>query len=604
VSNYDASRIEKPRFFRLAPLLQGRGSRPPHVVGFDTEASEGQPILMQFSEGGGPADADLIEVPDRRNAGLDVFMRWVSEHCTSRRHEHVVVGFNLMYEWTQLFGDLPTEIIGAKEFLLTWESTEGKRWRLSVWNHKRHAMTLLAEESHVRVRVLDAHAFFPGSLRSVAKMVGVDEKDEYDKEALATLTRADLSDPVFRHYAAQDAVVTRLVGERIVTMHEQYDLTTSMTAPQFASKVFRRSFLEAEIALPEPALEQAGLASYHGGKNGFYLRRPTRTQAWNMDIVSAYPEAMRALPALEGSRFEREDAYQAEAHALWLVRFYHRPCKFVGAQDHGGRHLPPGMAEVWLTGYELDAMLDHDEAAGLEVLDGWVMHGEGNGGGLVRFVDTFFAKKRVDTGVERATDKLLLNSLYGKFFQKMPLGSVGDLEGVVDEATGDTAFYVSEGNPGAAYDYRAGGLYHPPVASLITGFVRAKVHRLEHRYHAMATSTDGFFARSGPWASDLGSGLGQLTAAHGTLDIWRERLYAFDEIQDGPVEKVVTKAALHGFRGDVAALREIPLHAGTYQYTARHPVTLRESQNILRGKRYRPGAFAALTFELDLAGVG
>jgi hypothetical protein len=437
VSNYDATRIEKPPYFRLAPLLQGRGDRPPHVVGFDTEASNGQPILMQFSEGGGPSAADLIEVPDRQYAGLDTFMHWVSDHCQSRKAEHVVVGFNLMYEWTQLFGDLPPELMGAKEFTVTWESAENKRWRLSVWNHKRHAMTLLSEESHVRVRVLDAHAYFPGSLRDVAKMVGVETKDDIDKEYLANLTRADLSDPVFRHYAAQDAVVTQLVGERIIEMHETYDLTTSMTAPQFASKVFRRSFLEAEVRLPEPPLEQAGLFSYHGGKNGFYLRKPTRTKAWNYDIVSAYPEAMRALPALEGSRFAQEDRYQAGAHALWLARFYHHPCTFVGAQDHGGHHLRPGMVEVWLTGYELDAMLDHDEAAGLEVLDGWVMYGEHEGGGLVRFVDTFFAKKQVDKGVERATDKLLLNSLYGKFFQKMPIGDVGNLEGVIDETTGE-----------------------------------------------------------------------------------------------------------------------------------------------------------------------
>jgi hypothetical protein len=603
MSLYDATRIEKPPFFAgLKPLLQGRGDRPVHVVGFDSEASKGQPILMQFSEGGGPADADLVGVPDKQNGGLDVFMRWVHDHCSGRRQEHIVVGFNLMYEWTQIFGDLPAEITGAKEFELVWEAIDGKQWKLSVWNHKRHAMTLLARESHVRVRVLDAAAFFPGSLKAVAKMVGVEDKDEISKDFLAGLTRADLGDPTFRHYAGQDAVVTRLVGERIVAMHEDYDLGTCMTAPQFASRVFRRHFLSSEVQLPEPALEQAGLFSYHGGKNGFYLRKPTRTQAWNYDIVSAYPEAMRMLPALEEARWEREGTYQTGAHALWLANFFHWPCQFIGAQSHGGQHLPPQMQEIWLTGYELDTMLDHNEAAGLEILDGWVMRGDAGGGGLVDFVDRFFEMKRTAVGPQRATAKLLLNSLYGKFFQKTPLGNVGNLEGFIDEATSTPVYYVSEGDDRQPYDYRAGGLYHPPVASLITGFVRAKVHRLEHRYHAMATSTDGFFARGAPWTADLGVGLGQLTAQHGMLDIWRERLYAFDETPDGPVPPL-TKVALHGFRGDAAALREIPLHAGTYRYTARHPVTLRESQQLLRGQRYRPGAFAALTFDLDLPGM-
>ena len=595
MSLYDAARIEKPKYLKLGPLKVGRGNRKPHVVGFDTEASRGQPILLQFSEGGGPEAADLLEVPDRPNACIDRFMDWTSTHCRSRGQEHIIVGFNLQYEWTQLFGDMPAELAAAKEFEVIWEGPD-QRWRLTVWNHRRHAMTMLGETNHVRVRVLDAAAFFPGSLNAVAGMVGVERKDDMDKQWLANLTRADLSDPLFRHYAAQDAVVTRLIGERIVTIHEEYDLQTCMTAPQFASRVFRRHFLNAVIPLPNLELEQAGLASYHGGKNGFYLKEPTRTRAWNMDIVSAYPEAMRALPALENSQWHQRTTYKPGVHALWQVRMDHRPCRYVGAMEHGGQPLRRGYRDVWITGYELDPMVERRELFNLTVLDGWVLEGPHGGGALVNYVDTFFAKKQVDTGPARATDKLLLNALYGKFFQKQPLGSVGNLEGIMDPETLETVFYEVSGNPLQDYDYRAGGLYHPPIASLITGFVRGKVHRLEHRYDAIATSTDGFFARKPPWTADRGTELGKLTAEEGVLDIWRERLYAF-----GDGREHYTKAALHGFRGNAEALREIPLKPGSYSYTARHPVTLRESQQLLRGSRYRPGEFAALTFTLDLS---
>jgi hypothetical protein len=592
VSLYDASRVEKPPYFRLAPLRQGRGGRTVHVVGFDTEAIGGEPVLLQLSEGGGWADATLIELPLRPRACLDAFMTWVTEHCASRQQEHIVVGFNLMYEWTQLFGDLPREVAVAHEFRLRWQG-DGEVWQLDVWNHKRHAMTLLGETSHVRVRVLDVAAFFPGSLRAVAKMLGIEDKADMDKETLAGLTRADLHDPTFRRYAAQDAVTTRQAGERVVAMHEEFDLQTCMTAPQFASRVFRRHFLGAEVPLAHPELEQAGLLSYHGGKNGFYLHRPTRVAAWNLDIVSAYPEAMRALPALETGHWERHDQYRPGLHALWLVRGLHHPCRFSGAQTHGGHHLPRGAQELWLTGYELDAMAERGEWTSLHTLDGWVLEGDTGGGGLAAYVDRFFAEKRNATGVQRVTAKLLLNALYGKFFQKVPVGTV---DTIVGEIEGDNlALWEPTTNPDQPYDYRAGGLYHPPVASLITGYVRARVHRLEHRYAAMATSTDGLFARSAPWVADVGTGLGQLTAEHGVLDIWRERLYEFQ-----PPGPVTPKFALHGFRGSLDDLKQIPLTPGIYQYTGRHAVTLREAQQTLRGERYRAGQFAALSFQLDL----
>jgi hypothetical protein len=89
-----------------------------------------------------------------------------------------------------------------------------------------------------------------------------------------------------------------------------------------------------------------------------------------------------------------------------------------------------------------------------------------------------------------------------------------------------------------------------------------------------------------------------LTADHGHLDIWRERLYQFGEVPSGPVSKF----ALHGFRGKLKDLQQIPLESGTYKYNASHPITLREATRTFRGTKYRPGEFAMLDFDLDLTG--
>ena len=232
----------------------------------------------------------------------------------------------------------------------------------------------------------------------------------------------------------------------------------------------------------------------------------------------------------------------------------------------------------------------------MNVLDGYVMEGDGpDGGGLAAFVDRFFEEKRTTAGVQRVTAKLMLNSLYGKFFQKTPVGSVGSLVGDMGEDGGLT-IEEQETDPSQPFDFRAGGLYHPPIASLITGYVRAWVHDLEHRHEAIATSTDGLFSTRAPDPTLVGDGLGMLTADYGHLRIWRERLYAFGEHPDGPVSKF----ALHGFRSTRDELQMIPLEPGRYRYTASHAMSLRESQRLMRGRRYRPGEFAVLDFELDL----
>jgi hypothetical protein len=569
------------------------------VVGWDSEAVRGKPVLFQFSVGGGWADATLLDVPDRQNAGLERFLWWVQDNCRSRKTEYLIFGFNLQYEWTQLFGDLPSQVSTAKEFTVTVELDGHQRWRLDVMNFRRHAMIMVAEETKVRVRVLDAGSFYPGRLKDVAKMVGVEDKDEISEEYLSNLTREQAkTDSIFRKYAAQDAVTTRLVGERVVSMHEEFDVTTCISAPQLASKVYRRQFLTAEIPLAHKDLEQAGLYSYHGGKNGYYHRGPLQTPAWSLDIVSAYPEAMRILPAVEEGVWIRTSTYHEGVHGLWLVRLEHKRCRYGGLFDHDGRRLARGIREVWVTSYELDVMLGYGEARKHDILDGFVLEGpSGEGSGLVTYVDRFFAEKRNAVGPARATAKLMLNSLYGKFFQKQPVGAVGGFEGEMSPDGSVSAWQV-ETAPDQRFDYQAGGLYHPPIASLITGFVRAKVHDLEHKHGAIATSTDGLFAFKPPDPSQVGDGLGMLTADHGHLDIWRERLYQFGEVPSGPVSKF----ALHGFRGKLKDLQQIPLESGTYKYNASHPITLREATRTFRGTKYRPGEFAMLDFDLDLTG--
>lgn len=571
-----------------------------HVIGFDSEqdTGNGRPMLFQFSRFGTPSDVDLYTIdPTKTRHALEVFMRYVHTHCTRKDTEYIIVGFNLKYEFTQLFGDLPPELNTLDEYEFRYEGRDAGdvlkySYVIRVMAAKRYGIVMLNESTHRRVRMIDAAAFWSQmSLDAVGNMLGVGRKVEMTTKKF---TRADLSNETFLDYSRQDAHLTRLIGEYIVDLHETYDVPTCITAPHFASRVFRRHFLSNTIALPDPELEQAGLYSYHGGKNGYYLDGPKfLPNVYAFDITSAYPEAMRQLPNIETGSWEWSDHYEPGAHALWRIHIRYRCCKWRGLMQHGNAwHGTGDVSDAWVTSYELDAAIAEGECDLIDV-QGWVLRGD-PGGPLTDYVDRFFEMKRTATGAARNAAKLFLNSLYGKFFQKVPLGIVGYYDAETLDDAGEVRYV--ETDPSQMFDYQAGGLYHPPIASLITGYVRAKIHRLEHKYDAVMTSTDGFFAMNPPDPADIGTDLGMLTVERGDLSIWRERLYDFQPAD--PDSK--PKFALHGFRGRVAELRQIPLAPGSYQYTAQQVITNKQATRAYQGKYFAPGTFAQLRYTLDL----
>lgn len=542
---------------------------------------------------------------------------YIADHCTRKDVEYVVFGFNLQYEWTQIFHDVPHELKIAPEFDVTLKTGKLNVARIRATNDKRYMATLELGGTKRRVKLIDAMAYFPMSLDKAAQIIEAGKKLPKPKE----FSRKASHTPEFVAYASQDAILTQKLGEYIIDLHEQYDVPLCMSAPHFAARVFRRQYLRSEIPLATGALEQLGLDTYHGGKNGYYLPKPSLLKSiWHYDIRSAYPEAMAQLPDIETGRWEAHDAYVAGSHSIWRATVTVRPCEYGAIQCRGGHYRRGNRSgcdkgckaalrddstnvrrnpvdhdtatfTIYATGYELDAAIARNEVTIIDA-SGWVLRGD-SGGPLARYVETFYRMKRfAKNATERTAAKLFLNSLYGKFFQKVPLGNVTgfDIDSMEMVIT----------DPTQEFDYEAGGLYHPPIASLITGYVRAKIHTLEHRYHAIMTSTDGFFAYEPPDMSMIGEELGQLSVEQGNLRIWRERLYVFTPRIKGPLTY-----ALHGFRANVDTLLKMPLTAGLrFEYAATAMITLKMSTRTYgKGsarKRYEPGEFVELPFDVLL----
>lgn len=611
--------VSKPKWFRIAPMKTGFGQRPPYVIGFDTEAYHGQPMLMQFSlPNTGMSETELVWTKPKD--ALSDFIEYLEPiaHKYGRSHQILVFGWNLRYEYTQLFRNINPDAWADSHFQLHFHDhgdCEGKPdddWSVLIdaMNDKRYTFTLSFAGSKDRkkrrdrypIKVIDGMAFFSTSLDKAAKIIGVEGKDQYPEELKGNLSpRKALTDQMFISYAKRDAFITRQLGEKIVGYHQAFDVRMTLSAPMYAAYVFRRRFLPAEIPLCEPLLEEAGLKSYHGGKNGYYLDRPSFfPEAYDYDVNAAYTSAMASLPDPVLSVWEESNHYENGVHAIWYVRGYVQSCLFRAFQETNGRwHTwrDDGDLAFWITGYELDEALRQGEVLDIYECSGFVLRGESGTGSIRQFCDDMYKLKRYGaTPEERQMAKLCLNSLYGKLIQKVPSGSdsVFPMFDLVEQEDGSYRLHDSNMVEGG---YKAGGLYHPALASLVTGNVRARIHALEHKYDSLMTSTDGFLSLREPDPADVGDEFGTLKVKHGKLSIWRERLYIFEPPDDDPV------FALHGFRGRLADLRSIPLAAGTYSYKAQQMVGLRDSLHLHDGRKYKPGEFAVLPYELDLTNV-
>jgi hypothetical protein len=153
----------------------------------------------------------------------------------------------------------------------------------------------------------------------------------------------------------------------------------------------------------------------------------------------------------------------------------------------------------------------------------------------------------------------LLNSLYGKLYQRIPTRT----QRIIYWAAAN-ALELSGG------ESNAGGMFHPFLASLVTGRVRASLHDLGVEYEALHESTDSLHVTGDKLplirkAGLMGDDLGQLEMkVEGPCLFLRSKLYVHWDM-DGKIKKV----ALHGFQGGTARLLRM-WKLGLYHYEHRH----------------------------------
>lgn len=343
-----------------------------------------------------------------------------------------------------------------------------------------------------RFVLMDSAAFCPPgakSLQAALKIYGVPYRKMAAPEGLG---KRRLDTVYFKDYALNDARAEEALGQAIVALHKEYDIPPCVSLPQMAGKILRHHFFRPDEALayPPPEAVKAAEFSYHAGKNGMYVERGYYPDVYEYDINSAFPKAMKDLPQMVRGRYVRARRFKPGA-GLWCLRGERIGGKYPVVFDHAFKPISGRFEGVWVTGYEVECLLGNPDYR-FKIQSGWrwIPNKRYGHSPLAEFVDRFWElKSTAPKGPKRDTYKNILNSLYGKFaacVEKRPVLDTREgripYDGVWDVATGVVEASVKR--------FQAGAMYHPFIASQITGAVRKTLFHLERSGHAFHAATD------------------------------------------------------------------------------------------------------------------
>lgn len=514
------------------------------VLGFDSETLMGPPITLQFFGGDHVGRFNGCIFIGKRRA-VDVFLSQLKKLKPGR---YRMYGHNLEFDMLSALWEQRAKMRDGNIDL-----------RIGDWEiHGRYSKPVFAvfDDGERYIELVDSMLWFQTSLEKAGNLVCPDLPKLQRPQGLGEVLFTS-KDTDFIEYAMRDAVVAYHLGHAIEKFHDELDVVPQISLASMAAAVFRRHYMRSDIYQPPMHEWIAGAAaSYHGGVNRV---RAGAAPAWHtnvssIDKSSAYPDAMNGFPAFSDEAgyqpFNASNARkikQVENFGIYKVSGRAADCDWPALFDHNFKPLQGTFSDIWVTGYELNQAIESDEVT-LSKLRGFLYDPSSEDGysPFQEFVSYFYRmKSEAKDPVMRYMYKIMLNALTGKFIQTSPDFTLVDGQLVKIK--------------------RAGGLYHPFIASLITGHTRRDMHIEEHRYEALHTATDGIFVpgyHKGASKKVLGAFVAE---GHGDLALFRNKLYIFytDEESDETYPSQVfegrhiLKCARHGFQGRVVDLEQM-----------------------------------------------
>lgn len=529
-----------------------------NVIVIDTETINGKPYTIQFYDG---LDATIEYVNEK--TVFDVYCDYIAKRAkpqTSVWYFYCQFDLPIIHYPFKEYFTADSHTLGYGDFDFSYIT--GKTW---FGNHKYKNVEWVER---------DAFQYCFRGLEKVAKDLKLSLTKEIPPDWLGKRGwKNDSEKKVFESYAIRDVLVLWELVYWILSIHRKYNVGLSVSLADLCGKIFRRKFCSNIIVPTRKEVTMAALCSYHGGKTEMYAPGPCIVKdVYEYDITSAYPYAMTQI----GNFFDYEIQHTKDVDPNGIYKVTgDMLCNYQPLYTHEFERTK-SLSNTWVTGWELVSCLKRNCFKG-KVHEGYRMESYNKTeNGLAEYVWHFFKKKQEADQekniTERLWSKLALNSLYGKFISR-----------IAEES--------DYGN-----HWRGGILFHPFIATLITGFVRGYVHDIEHACKSLHTSTDAFITKMHDLESMFPgvNGLGALKKEyHGDALIVRPKVYViFDKIDASCFHRFtitegvisckyckgkVLKAATHAFFGSVQLLLNM-WGRGQKNYMVHRMIRLKEAK--------------------------
>lgn len=462
--------------------LQKEFTPPDYIVGYDTETYGGEILTQQFctSRYARKERRDAIQWVNKTNV-LDKFF----EYIEGLRGHIIVYCFNSSFDMAILFREYIDNFL-QDDFNLRHVTRKGTLWEVNIFCSKNWYGYF--KSGNLYVSFLDIHNYFSGSLESVAETFNLKSKKLTRPKDLGT-HKYTPQDKKFVEYAQMDAMLCLEIGEVIIDMHQEFDIPFSTSSANFAEKVFRRKFIPEGRRIHYPPASASRLAeiTYHGGKNGYYIDNPSVIHnCYEYDFNAAYGYAMYTIPSFMAGRYKQVNRYIDSMPGVYEVVGNLKSCPYGIFHDTRFNYFRfPSTQKIraYITSYELEEALRSKEFK-IDTCKGWIWIPDTQDNPIKDYAKYFWEKKNSTpkNDIRYIFYKLLLNSLYGKWIQRNPIRKPR-----YTYSKGQFTIHLG-GN-------QSGGLYNPFIASLITGFTRARLHKAEHYFSAIESSTDSVKSR-------------------------------------------------------------------------------------------------------------
>lgn len=534
------------------------------VAGIDSETCHGEPISIQiWSEEEPKLNKCLFMSGDSATAELFRYLSRVVKSGYYRFYCHNLKFDAISFFWTR-YHDLA--------------HIEGFEFTVSGWNIKGFYGTptfFRATKGSAIIDFVDSYLWFATSLAQAARMHFPDIPKLPMPKGLG-VKKFTKKDKYFVDYAMQDSIIAAKLGRMIDDMHIALEIRPQISLAGMSSTVFLSHFLKHEIVPVPTKYVRGAVCAYHGGKNNVITNA---APAWHMninsyDVSSAYPFSMAQLPGY--SDMSNYNNFKGNARTksvpsdgVYLISGKVSDCEWPSLFHHNFKPVKgESVDRLWVNGYELNEALRTGEVKLSSIKGIYYDAPDSEDRPLKRFVEHFYnAKENSSDPVERFRNKIVLNSLYGKFIQTKEI--------LVEDKDGNSI-----------REKVAAGLFQPLIAGSITGHTRSMMHYIEHELEAIHTATDGVYSyKKLPKNLKLPKkGLGSLQyEGSGTLALVRNKLYVL-YADDGKIPsihfsgKMIKKYARHAFMGTLADL-EAFLAFGKRKYSINKPNTLKDSIN-------------------------